>query len=312
MPQLSSPSSKRSSEIAPSSPTSAFYRLAELLSRPLRSLLRSPEARLIHALSEDDPSAFEAALRRAARAGRFQASAALSEAYRLSESNPFYFNRLLEAGALPDATLPNGLHEAPLLCHAAIASADLAWRVEALLRAGANSAQLDSQGRSALFFAAESANSKAMALLLAAGAPIDSLDHAGATALVRAMTPSLAQLPKNNPNAALCVRLLLSSGANPNLGRDSAGMTPVLIALDHRDKPALLALIDAGAHLESLLAPPPRHWPLTKIQRAFQQPFLELARDVARTRKERREISESLAPPPEPSTPAERRPSRSL
>lgn len=297
-------SSKPPSPQAPNRPR-AFERLSRALARGL-DLISSAKPRLLEAVAAGDEALFEQSLAKLSRSGPFEANEALIAAFRLPNDPQRFFARLLSAGALPNPILPDGF---PLICEAALDPPDRLWRLEALLSAGANVELSDPSGRSALALAAANANVSACQSLIQAGCPLNSMDANGATPLIHALRPTPTQERKDrllfealrqagsDPRPGRerpCFEALLLAGADPDLGRDSHGDPALILLMDDRDAASAERLINAGADMDCLLSPAPRHFPLIKSQRAFREPFILMAR----SRQERRQIDSALAAEP--------------
>lgn len=115
--------------------------------------------------------------------------------------------------------------------------------LDALLKAGANPAQQDASGSTAMHFAAGTTDPQFLATLIANGAPIDVRNRIGETPIFAAL------LGGRDPQ----FQRLIAAGANVN-ATDDNGNTPLHVAGKVNNLRAALALLDAGADPKALNA----------------------------------------------------------
>lgn len=195
----------------------------------------------------------------------------------------FYLKRLLEAGANPNALAAReGRDQNQRLLHRA-AHAKRDANLWALMGAGAAPALVDSKGQTALMIAAEAAHPLSAQALIETGSPVDALDHAGRSALDRALdyrlvddalrleSPGARELEQSAWRLAVGAQIalaLLEAGASAAPSRSpaaTASLPPLAAALRLQNLSLFRALLSRGAQPRWLLqlapfdpdAPPP-------------------------------------------------------
>lgn len=250
----------------------------------LAQALRVAQRRLWRAIEAGHPpgsSAFESALDALLSANALsrprqppRAAAALSEAFAKASAQPLFLSRLLAAGLSPNTTLSDG--QTPLQ-KAAAAPKEHVWRVEALLRSGADPNPSNHEDPP-LILAAARANPRAVELLLRAGANPNAISpfYPAQRPLLAALPPLFSGLCFEGPERLLCAELLLQAGADPDQP-NAEGASPLQLALLGRHEAFARKLIELGADTLFLTRPDPIPHPLVRDQSGFLDPFIELA-----------------------------------
>jgi ankyrin repeat protein len=164
--------------------------------------------------------------------------------------SPEFLTALLKSKKVK-VDVENTLATTPLIEAAMCSRLD---NVKALLNAGADPVKRSRQGgASALLVAAQRQRYEMVKLLLKAGANPNDANNYGVTALIAAVATSGVGAEGGDGNegansaSAKTLRLLLDAGADVNAASDS-GNTPLAEASLHANRPAMVALLDAGAN----------------------------------------------------------------
>lgn len=200
------------------------YSLPRLALLVIHALTRDDENRKVADTVEQDAQR-AAALRVLAENGCFAsgdaASATLLDALTLNHG-PLVTRCLLDAGASPTFVVDNGIKSTKPLLHTATRAAT----ATILLEAGADAAEVDDEGNTALHNLALGycvhRSAGLVAVLVAAGAKINARNNLGRTPL-----GSIARQLYCGESTLCAVDELLAAGADPTIA-DHAGVSPLL------------------------------------------------------------------------------------
>ena len=148
--------------------------------------------------------------------------------------------RLLKAGAVPDAVSDCGTSALHLACN--VGSLAL---VEKMLELNADADRVDADGQSALHFAAQGGNKAIVARLLLEGVDANAVDNHGRTPLHEAAAPIGFARRGRGAGTELVpmVEHLLRSGADPSAA-DQNGVTPLHLCCFEGNVPTVRALLN--------------------------------------------------------------------
>ncbi|MBC7692012.1 MAG: ankyrin repeat domain-containing protein [Methylotenera sp.] len=143
--------------------------------------------------------------------------------------------QLIQAGADPDASVPQGDVKGPTTLMIAAMNGDVAM-LKTLIARGSTVQSTDARGWTPLMIAAKYGKIEALRVLLDLGAKIDFKNDLAMTALMVATVHSQDS----------CTELLLSRGANANT-ISKQGTTPLMLAAENGDAALTRLLLKSGA-----------------------------------------------------------------